>query len=66
MPERLNTELGTPVYSGPNGGGKSVHIKNLVDKAVSEGKKVLILSDFQQMQSNCQELLARHNPIRRD
>jgi hypothetical protein len=64
VPERLNTELGTPVYSGPNGGGKSVHIKNLVDKAVSDGKKVLILSDFQQMQANCRELLTQHNPIR--
>jgi len=64
VPERLNTEFGATVYDGPNGGGKSVHIKSLVDKAVSEGKKVLILSDFQQMQANCQELLAQHNPIR--
>ena len=64
VPERLNTEFGATVYDGPNGGGKSVHIKSLVDKAVGDGKKVLILSDFQQMQANCQELLARHNPIR--
>jgi SNF2 family DNA or RNA helicase len=63
-PERLNTDLGIAVYDGPNGGGKMVHIKGLADQAVAAGKKVLILTDFQLMQVNCEQLLAVHNPIR--
>ena len=64
VPERLNTDLGMEVYTGPNGGGKMATIKNIVDTATVQGKKVLILTDFQLMQKNCQELLAMYNPIR--
>jgi hypothetical protein len=64
VPERLNADLGMTVYTGPNGGGKMIHIKNLVDKAIAEGKKTLILTDFKLMQGNCQELLKAYNPIR--
>ncbi len=49
-PELLNKKFGTNIYKGPEGGGKIPYIRGIVEEKLSLGTKVLILSDFRQMQ----------------
>lgn len=49
-PELLNKKFGSDIYTGPAGGGKMPFIKGIVDEKIASGEKVLILSDFRQMQ----------------
>ena len=63
-PELLNKKFGTDIYKGPAGGGKIPYIKGLVDEKVKCGGKVLILSDFRQMQDTVAAALKHHNLIK--
>lgn len=63
-PERLNERLGKGTYIGPDGGGKTGPIAGLVRKKVEAGEKVVILSDFNDMQKAMEEELKDCMPIR--
>src|SRR5208337_1540197 len=63
-PELLNKKFGSNIYTGPEGGGKIPYIRGLVDDKVMNGGKVLILSDFRQMQETVERALAHHGLIR--
>jgi hypothetical protein len=63
-PEMLNSTIGQGTYLGVAGGGKIAHIKRLVAEKVAAGGKVLILSDFLQMQKTCEAALKDFHPIR--
>jgi hypothetical protein len=63
-PEKMNERLGKEVYTGPNGGGKIANIKHIVQTKIALGEKVVILSDFIDMQKTCETELKEFNPIR--
>lgn len=63
-PERINQKLGYEAYKGPAGGGKMQVILDLVKQSTAEGKKVLILSDFVEMQRSMDIALAAYKPVR--
>src|SRR5271166_3941778 len=63
-PELLNKKFGSQIYTGPEGGGKIPYIRGLVDDKVMNGGKVLILSDFRQMQETVERALSHHGLIR--
>jgi hypothetical protein len=50
VPEAMNRKLGVEAYTGPSGGGKMYNITTLARNRVLAGGKVLILSDFIDMQ----------------
>ena len=62
-PEMINTKLGFDAYLGDPGGAKGMWVETFVAEEVAQGRKVLILSDFLQMQATCEKLLERFNPI---
>jgi SNF2 family DNA or RNA helicase len=63
-PEILNTDFEKGIYKGVAGGGKLVHIDRIArDKIASDGK-VVILSDFIQMQKTVEEKLKDLGVIR--
>lgn len=63
-PELLNKKFGSKIYKGPDGGGKLPFIKEIVSEKVSTGGKVLILSDFRQMQETVADAVKHHGLIR--
>jgi hypothetical protein len=63
-PEKMNERLGKVVYTGPNGGGKILSIKHIVETKMAAGEKVVILSDFLDMQKTCEAELKQYDPIR--
>lgn len=63
-PELLNKKFGSNVYTGPEGGGKIPYIRGVVDEKIRLGGKVLILSDFRQMQETVEKALSHHGLIR--
>ena len=63
-PEKINERLGQQVYNGPNGGGKIANIVHIVKSKMDAGEKVVILSDFLDMQKACEEALKEFHPIR--
>lgn len=63
-PELLNKKFGSKIYDGPEGGGKIPYIRGVVDEKIRLGGKVLILSDFRQMQETCEKALQHHGLIR--
>lgn len=63
-PELLNKKFGTEIYKGPEGGGKIPYIRGVVDDKVASGGKVLVLSDFRQMQETVEKSLSHHGLIR--
>lgn len=56
-PEYLNEKTGNKVYTGVAGGGKIKVIQQRVAEAVKQGKKVVILTDFQAMQKTVADAL---------
>jgi len=58
-PEMINQKLGGNVYDGPVGGGKMFHISKIVAEKVAKNGKVLIISDFIQMQKTVTEELRK-------
>lgn len=63
-PELLNKKFGSKIYTGPAGGGKIPYIRGIVEEKVSNGGKVLILSDFCQMQETVEKSLSHIKSIR--
>ena len=63
-PELLNKKFGSKVYKGPEGGGKIPYIRGVVDEKIRQGGKVLILSDFRQMQETVEKAVNHHGVIR--
>jgi hypothetical protein len=63
-PEFLNKRFGTKIYNGPDGGGKIPYIKGVVEEKLDQGGKVLILSDFLQMQETVDKALKHLGTIR--
>jgi hypothetical protein len=63
-PEKINERLGSEVYTGPNGGGKIANIIHIVKNKVAAGERIVILSDFLDMQKACEDSLKEFNPIR--
>lgn len=62
-PELLNKKFNSEIYTGPAGGGKIPYIRGIVEDKVSKGGKVLILSDFRQMQETVSKALKEYNII---
>lgn len=56
-PELLNKKFGSKIYKGPDGGGKLPFIRGVVEEKLKDGGKVLILSDFRQMQDTVDNAL---------
>ena len=63
-PELLNKKFGSKIYKGPEGGGKVPYIRGVVDEKIRQGGKVLILSDFRQMQETVEKAVSHHGVIR--
>lgn len=63
-PELLNIKFGSNIYTGPEGGGKIPFIRGVVEDKLEEGGKVLILSDFRQMQETVEKALKHLGTIR--
>lgn len=63
-PELLNKKFGSEIYKGPEGGGKIPYIRGVVEDKIARGEKVLILSDFRQMQETCERALKHTGTIR--
>lgn len=63
-PEMLNEKFGSKIYTGSAGGGKMPYIRELVNEKVSNGGKVLILSDFRKMQETVEKELSNYGLIR--
>lgn len=63
-PELLNKKFGSKIYTGPEGGGKIPYIRGVVEEKVANGSKVLILSDFRQMQETVEKALNHIEHIR--
>lgn len=63
-PELLNKNFGTKIYDGPEGGGKIPYIRGIVEEKLRNNGKVLILSDFRQMQETCERALSGMGVIR--
>lgn len=63
-PELLNKKFGSTIYTGPEGGGKIPYIRGVVEEKIARGGKVLILSDFCQMQETVEKALNHIGHIR--
>jgi len=57
VPEAINAKLGVLAYEGPSGGGKMYNITTLARNRVMGGGKVLILSDYVDMQKALEKAL---------
>lgn len=63
-PELLNLKFGSKIYTGPAGGGKLPFIRGVVEDKLSQNGKVLILSDFRQMQETINNALKHLGTIK--
>jgi SNF2 family DNA or RNA helicase len=63
-PELINKKFGSTIYKGPEGGGKIPYIRRIVDEKINQGGKVLILSDFRQMQETVERAVNSYGVIR--
>ncbi len=66
VPQFINKRLGQEVYKGPLGGGKLYHVATLAKNKILAGEKVVILSDFIEMQKTVAEELKSYGAIRFD
>jgi len=70
VPDYINIRLAKhgmpPLYKGPSGGAKMDQVYNIVQSKCLKGEKVLILSDFRDMQSVLEKELMMFGPVRFD
>ena len=66
IPSFINKRFDEPIYSGPPGGGKMYVIETTAKNAIYKGGKVVILSDFIEMQKEVAEALKDFGVIRFD
>jgi SNF2 family DNA or RNA helicase len=66
VPQFINKKLGQEIYKGSKGGGKLYHIATLAKNKILAGEKVVILSDFIEMQKTVAEELKPYGAIRFD
>ena len=66
IPSFINKNFDENVYTGEPGGGKMYAIETTTKNAILQGGKVVILSDFIEMQKQVQETLKDYGVIRFD
>jgi SNF2 family DNA or RNA helicase len=66
VPEFINKRFDQEVYDGVSGGGKMYHITTIAKDRFLDGKKVVILSDFIEMQKAVDNELKGYGGIRFD